>query len=104
MNHKCPRTLDKPILLFGLEMEDICYLGLIGGLGSILFGPIVPGTCSIAGWIILMQFKKDKPSGYLMHWLYSQGIDLPGLIPPIKKAKRYSIYGTTANIKKFTIS
>ena len=103
MNRKCPRTLDKPLLLFGLEMEDVSILGLVGGLGSILFGPMIPGTLAIFGWIVLMQFKKDKPSGYLLHWLYAQGISFPGLITPIKKVERYGIYGTAPYVKKFAV-
>ncbi len=104
MKRKCPRTLDKPLLLFGLEVEDIGLLALVGGVGSILFGPIVPGTCSMAGWVVLMHFKKGKPAGYLFHWLYSQGVDFPGLVPPIYKVKHYSIYGKCANIKEITLS
>jgi len=103
MNRKCPRTLDKPLLLFGLEVEDVAILTLVGGVGSILFGPIIPGICAIVGWVVLMQFKKDKPSGYLLHWLYAQGIDFPGLIPPIKKVERYGIYGTAPYVKKFAV-
>lgn len=102
MKRKCPTTLDRPLLLFGLEVEDIGLLSLIGGLGSILFGPIIPGTCAIAGWFILMQFKKGKPAGYLLHWLYARGIDIPGLIPPIQKVKRYGIYGSNTDIKKIS--
>jgi hypothetical protein len=104
MNRKCPRTLDKPILLFGLEMEDVGLLGAIGGIGSILMGPIIPGILSIAGWFVLIHFKKDKPAGYLIHWLYNVGIDFPGLIPPIKKVQRYGIYARSAIIQKFTVS
>lgn len=103
MVRKCPRTLDKPLLLFGLEVEDIGFLSLLGGLGSILFDPIIPGVLTIAGWIILIQFKKDKPAGYLVHWLYAHGIDFPGLIPPITKAKHYCVYGKSTYIKKFTL-
>lgn len=100
MKRKCPRTLDKPILLFGLEVEDIGLLTLVGGFGSIFFGPIIPGTCSILGWFVLIQFKKGKPSGYILHWLYSKGVDMPGLIPPIQKVKRYGAYGSSTHIKK----
>ncbi|MBF0490645.1 MAG: hypothetical protein HQL15_08560 [Candidatus Omnitrophica bacterium] len=104
MNRKCPQTLDKPILLFGLEMEDVALLGAVGGVGSILLGPLIPGVLTIVGWILLMQFKRGKPTGYLIHVLYHQGVDFPGLIPPIKKAGRYSIYGTVTDLKKLTIS
>ena len=104
MNRKCPRTLDKPLLLFGLEVEDIGILFAVGGLGCILFNPMIPGLMTIAGWIFLMQFKKGKPAGYLIHWFYAQGIEFPGLIPPVKKVTQYSIYGKNTHIKKFTIS
>lgn len=104
MRRKCPQTIDKPILLFGLEMEDIGLLGAVGGIGSILFGPLIPGILSMVGWIVLMQFKKGKQGGYLLHYFYNKGLDLPGLIPPIKKAQRYAVYGKNTNIKKFKIS
>ena len=103
MKRKCPQTLDKPLLLFGLEVEDIGLLSFVGGFGSILFGPMIPGVCAIASWFLLMEFKKDKPSGYLIHWMYNQGMEFPGLIPPIKKVKQYSIYGTTVDVKKFSL-
>ncbi len=104
MNRRCPQTLDKPILLFGLEIEDIAILSLGGGVASILFGPIIPGVITIIGWFVLMEFKKDKPSGYMIHWLYEQGVDFPGLITPIKKVERYSVYTKANFIKKFSLS
>jgi len=103
MNRKCPRTLDKPLLLFGLEVEDIGLLSLVGGVGSILFGPIIPGTLSIAGWIVLMKFKKGKPAGYLLHWLYSKGMDMPGLLPPLLKARHYCVYGRSVKNKEIPL-
>ncbi len=104
MKRKCPQTLDKPLLMFGLEIEDVCLLGTIGGIGSILIGPVIPGIISIVGWIFLMQFKKDKPVGYLIHWAYNQGICFPGLIPPIKRVQSYGVYGSGNKIKKISIS
>ena len=89
MNHKCPRTLDKPILLLGLEMEDLGVLILLGGGGGVLFGPVIPGIMTIVGWAMIWRFKRDKPSGYLLHWLYMHGSQLPGLIPSPKKVRYY---------------
>lgn len=100
MKRKCPRALDRPILMFGLEMEDLGLLGLVGGIGSIFFGPLVPGACSILLWVVLAHFKKDKPSGYLLHWLYGQGIELPGLAMPVKKVQHYGAYARACSIKK----
>ena len=93
MFRKCPRTLDKPILLFGLELEDVALLSLIAGVGSLLCGPHVPGVMSMAGWVILMRFKRGKPSAYLLHCLYKHGFDVKGLIPPPSKVKKYGSYG-----------
>ncbi len=90
---KCPKTLDKPILLFGLELEDLGLLLALGGGGGLLFGPVVPGIATIFGWLGLLQFKKNKPQGFVLHWLYSKGFVLPGLIPPFKKIQNYGVYG-----------
>lgn len=89
---KCPKTLDKPILLFGLELEDLGILLAIGGGGGVLFGPVIPGIATILGWLALLQFKKNKPQGYMLHYLYSKGFALPGLIPPFKKVQYYGVY------------
>ena len=91
---KCPKTLDKPILLFGLEIEDLGILMFLGGGGGLLFGPAIPGVASIVGWVALVQFKRDKPSGYVLHRLYAQGLQLPGLLPPFKKTKYFGVYGS----------
>ena len=89
---RCPRTLDKPVLLFGLEPEDLGLLTLAGGIMSLFLGPMVPGVCAFIGWFLLARFKKGKPAGYLLHRVYALGFDLPGLLPPISKAQRYSVW------------
>ncbi len=91
MPRKCPRTLDKPVLLFGLEIEDIGLLALTAGAGGLLIGPAIPGVMSALGWVALVIIKRDKPPGYIVHWLYSKGFDLPGLIAPLTKMNRYNI-------------
>ena len=92
MTRICPRTLDKPILLFGLEVEDLAIVLIIGGGGGVLFGPVLPGLASIAAWIFLVRFKRDKPAGYILHYLYAKGSDLPGLIPSPNKVRKYGVY------------
>ncbi len=91
MTHKCPRTIDKPVLLFGLELEDVALLALLVGAGGLCLGPAIPGVIAIVGWVALVLFKRDKPPGYLVHWLYSKGFDLPGLISPLTKVRQYSL-------------
>lgn len=103
MKRPCSRTLDKPILLFGLELEDIAVWSLAVGLGSLLIGPMIPGILGFVGWFGLLYFKKDKPQGHMLHFLYSKGFQLPGLIYPICMVNRYGIYGHNT-IKRFHLS
>lgn len=102
MERKCPRTLDRPILMFGLEIEDIALLSFGVGAGSLVIGPMISGLVGGVGWAVLLRLKKNKPAGYVMHWLYSKGFQLPGLIPPMTKAEYYGAYGTNS-ISKFKI-
>ena len=92
MTCHCPRTLDKPILLMGLEMEDLGLLCLIIGLLSLFMGPLLPGAGGLVGWFALARFKRGKPAGYLLHRLYALGFDLPGLLPPLSKAGKYAVF------------
>ena len=103
MYRKCPQTLDKPILICGLDVEELALLALIEGIGSILIGLIVPSIICLFGWFILIQSKKNKPLGYLLHLLYTKGFEVPGLIPPIKKVSQYSAYGKSNYIKEFSL-
>lgn len=103
MNRKCPVTLDRPVFIFGLEMEDIALLGSMIGIGSLLVGPFIPGVLGIAGWVVLVYFKRGRPCGYLLHWLYEKGVELPGIILPIKKCSRYGVYGSVDTKKKIKV-
>jgi hypothetical protein len=84
--------LDKPVLLFGLEPEDLGLISLGVGILSLFLGPMVPGVFGFTGWFLLARFKKGKPSGYILHRLYALGFDLPGLLPPPSKIESYSVW------------
>ena len=94
--HKCYRTIDRPQILFGLEPEDAALILLLSGLGCLLFEPYIPGIVGIASWIMLVKFKQGKPFGYVMHWLYVRGFDLPGLVPSPRRTKQYGAYANTS--------
>ena len=38
----CPRTIDKPLLIIGLELEDVALLVFGCGVPALLFNPILP--------------------------------------------------------------
>ena len=100
--HLCYRSIDKPQILFGLEAEDVAFVVLGIGIGSLLFEPYVPGVLGIASWIMLVRFKRGKPAGYLLHRLYALGFDFPGHAPSPKKVKIYGAYASTT-IEKHTV-
>ena len=89
---KCPRTIDKPLLFFGLEPEDVGILALTSGGIMLFFGTFYAGVIFFGGWIFLRILKKGKPQGYITHLLYSHGLKIKGLIDPPVKVSRYSIF------------
>ena len=89
---KCPRTLDKPLLFFGLEPEDVGVLALASGAVMLFFDTFYAGIIFFGGWIFLKVLKKGKPRGYIVHLLYSRGLKIKGLIDPPVKVSRYSIF------------
>ena len=81
MRH-CSRTIDKPLLILGLEVEDIAALMLVFGIPAILISPAIPLFLILVAWPGLVMFKRGKPEGYVLHALYRAGIPLPGLLLP----------------------
>jgi hypothetical protein len=86
----CPRTIDKPLLILGLEGEDVAVLMLCFGIPAILVSPVVPVICFFIGWPLLAAFKKGKPEGYMVHCLYRWGVPFAGLLPP--GIRKYSVF------------
>jgi hypothetical protein len=78
----CPRTIDRPLLILGLEGEDIALLMLAFGIPAILISPAAPLMLLFAAWPALVFFKRGKPEGYVLHALYRAGVPLSGLLPP----------------------
>ena len=88
----CPRTIDKPLLILGLEGEDIAVLMLFFGIPAILISPAIPLGLILIAWPALVCFKRGKPEGYVLHMLYRTGLPLKGLLPP-GEGVPYSPYG-----------
>ncbi len=78
----CPKTIDKPLLILGLEGEDIAVLMLVFGIPAILISPAIPLGLILVAWPGLVSFKRGKPEGYVLHALYRIGLPLKGLLPP----------------------
>ena len=86
----CPRTLDRPILIFGLEPEDLVAVGLIGGGLLFVVDPLIAVGAGFGLWLLLLKIKAGRPPGYLFYLAYRSGLLLalprslrpPHLLPP----------------------
>jgi type IV secretory pathway TrbD component len=70
----CARTLDRPIVVFGLEPEELVLVGLAAG--AILFlVDAVPAVLVGGGlWLGLARIKAGKPPGHLFELAYRSGL------------------------------
>lgn len=83
----CPRTIDKPLLILGLEGEDIALLMFLFGVPAALFHPTIPVLLFMGAWPCLAWAKRGKPEGWVLHIIYYLGVPLKGLLPPEDRAK-----------------
>jgi len=86
----CPRNIDKPITLLGLEVEELAVISIWIGAVQAVFNMFIAVITAIGGIVILKRLKKGKPPGYIQHLFYKSGISYPGLLPPVKKVSKYS--------------
>jgi hypothetical protein len=70
----CPSTLDRPIVVFGLEPEELVLVGLVGGAILFLVDPLPAVVAGGALWAGLSRVKAGKPPGYLTELLYRSGL------------------------------
>jgi type IV conjugative transfer system protein TraL len=89
---KCPRTLDRPILIFGLEPEDVAVVAASSGIIMLFFDTFYGGLVFFGGWFLLKVLKRGKPPGYITHLFYRYGVNIEGLVDSPKKVNSYSAY------------
>lgn len=80
----CPRTLDRPIQVFGLEPEDLVGVGLAATALLFLADGIVAVGTGLGLWITLIRLKAGKPPGHLYALAYRHGLAdfLPASLRP----------------------
>ena len=76
MNHRrpCPRTLDRPIMIFGLEPEDLVLVGLVAGILLFTVDAVPAVLVGAVLWAGLSRAKAGKPPGYVYECLYRAGL------------------------------
>ena len=70
----CPRTLDRPIVVFGLEPEELVLVGLASGAVMFLIDPVPAVLVGAALWLGLSRIKAGKPPGHVYELLYRSGL------------------------------
>ncbi len=81
---ECPTELDKPVLVFGFEVEDLgAICGVMIMTGMFLFegfAPVLIVTLAFA--LFLKRLKKGKAPGVLLHMAHRWDIvRMPGVLP-----------------------
>jgi hypothetical protein len=89
--------LDRPITIFGLEIEDLIGLVLAAGLLLFVAGPFL--SLGLTGFLYVLahRFKTGRPPGYLYERLYRRGFfGLRFLAVPhlVKLQRHYSAVAT----------
>ena len=80
---RCYRTLDRPITVFGLEIEDLLLVILLAGFALFAAGPFVGIGLALGLLALLRRFKAGRPPGYVFERLYRRGFTfaVPHLAP-----------------------
>ena len=91
----CARTLDRPILIFGLEPEELVLVGAVSGAILFLWDAFPALGAGAVLWIGLSRVKEGRPPGYLFNLLHRTGLlrflplRVPHLVrPPLPGALR----------------
>jgi hypothetical protein len=87
----CPRTLDRPIQVFGLEPEDLVGVGLVSIVLLFFADGILAVGTGVGLWIALIRLKAGKPPGHLFVLAYRHGIAdlLPAALKPPQVLPRH---------------
>ena len=85
-----PTQLDTPVLVFGMEVEDLAALMGVMLLSSLLFEGMA-GVCvvTVCAGVVLKRLKRGRPPGALIHVAHQlELIRIPGAVKP--KVRRFS--------------
>lgn len=89
---KCPKSIDKPFLILGLEIEEMCVLIFCFYSLATMTYLYIAFVFICFAWIFFLHIKKGKPQGALIHFFYKRGLPLEGLIKPVKTGQRFSLF------------
>ena len=91
LEHQCPRTVDEPIRVLGLDGEDWALIGSLAVIVYVLSTPFAGVAAGVFQMIAIRLAKRGRPPGALRHAFWLLGFPLPGWpqAPPAE-GQRYS--------------
>jgi hypothetical protein len=71
---KAYRTLDRPLMFFGLEIEDIFAIFIVSSVIMFAISPLLAAGFAVACGFFMRRLKEGKPSGYVFYLMYKKGL------------------------------
>ena len=79
----CPKHLDEPVLILGLEPEDYGLVMLVLLLASLVASALLSFGLALLAGLACGRLKRGQPPGALIHALHRLEIlPIPGLLRP----------------------
>jgi len=88
---KCPKAIDRPFSILGLDIDEMCILIVIFYAILSISYLLIASVFVCFTWPFILRIKKGKPKGALIHFLYKLGLPLEGLIPPVKNDEKFAL-------------
>jgi hypothetical protein len=89
---ECYRTLDKPILILGVEPDELIAVSVIGMAAWGLAGSVAGLAAWVGAYALLRRLKRGKAPGFLFYLAYRHGLiraapPVPHLIRPPRRGR-----------------
>lgn len=89
----CPRTIDEPVQVLGLDGEDWVLAGGVTGMAYALTTAYWAAAVLVVSLAVLRLVKRGQPPGALLHTAWLLGVRIPGWPPgPPPEGQRYSAW------------
>jgi hypothetical protein len=79
----CPKHLDEPILILGLEPEDYSLVIVVLIVSSLFLSALLSFAGALGAALAFWRLKRGRPPGFLIHALHRLEIlPIPGVLRP----------------------
>jgi hypothetical protein len=82
----CPKVIDEPIMIVGLEWSDFVVVLLVFSMVTIMLNPFLGVGAAIGLGVTLWYAKRDQPPGALIHALHRLELwPIRGVFAPVSQ-------------------